>query len=880
MIPKRVVLENFLSFGEKTEFTFEENEPLWVLCGPNGVGKSAVFDAITYALFGCHRGGKGSGMDKLIRHGTNGFHIEFEFAFAGKDYRIQRNYGKKSVERIWKSVDGGWDEIKLETGAHKLRKWTERELGLTYEQFTASVLLRQGEADAIITSTGSARLEMLKKIIGVERYEQLSARAQERTKSADQQHRVYASRLEQFLPVSEEQLAEAGQELEKAQANRDAAVKNEERASVGVAEAKEFQRLEQALAEVSGKVRTAEVRQKRAAEIAQQHARLNELDGVVPQLGQLIEARTKLAELKPKRDELNRQIEERSRSLDELKVRRDQSRTDADQHEKRAEQHASAIRESSVTLKSDRDLLKRADDVEEIDRHLAIFSEELDTEHATAQAEWNRAKDEWQKSTEERSSIEGIGKQKRKERKDFDSIEVGVTCSRCRQPVDAEHAEREKAALDAELQRLQREWEEANANEKQLKDRKDELEKNLDRLTKLLEQRKDLVSKRLALTRYGELPTVSELSKRIRDLEAKLGEWTVAEAEERKKAESARKIFKESESAFVSRERELKALEALFKTTDSETVRVETQFQTRMTSLAGDWAERASSMKTEDVTKLHRELKSLQSSDVAEQFRKLQEDSALRAEWDRQMREAQAKIAEIPEASRIDISVAEQQLQAVKAAIKVSGSAVLAAERVLDDLRQRQTERQKLQDEGREAEERLRLNEKLKKILGAEGLLRDLVRSAEKQIVKFANDTVSNLSDGDLSIELEDDTDGQDKAFTLKVRRIDSEPIGVQYLSGSQKFRVAVAVALAIGRFAASGTQSCPLESVIIDEGFGSLDRDGLRSMAEELTRLKDKAALKRIVLVSHQDEFVKAFPVGWQLSRGENGTVATRFRR
>ena len=57
MIPKRVTLENFLSFGPKTEIAFTDDEPLWVLGGSNGVGKSAVFDAITFCLFGAHRGG-------------------------------------------------------------------------------------------------------------------------------------------------------------------------------------------------------------------------------------------------------------------------------------------------------------------------------------------------------------------------------------------------------------------------------------------------------------------------------------------------------------------------------------------------------------------------------------------------------------------------------------------------------------------------------------------------------------------------------------------------------------------------------------------------------------------------------------------------------
>ena len=73
MIPKRMTLENFLSFGEPAdEFAFTDDEPLWVLCGPNGVGKSAVFDAITYALYGEHRGGRRKA-EQLIRHGANGF---------------------------------------------------------------------------------------------------------------------------------------------------------------------------------------------------------------------------------------------------------------------------------------------------------------------------------------------------------------------------------------------------------------------------------------------------------------------------------------------------------------------------------------------------------------------------------------------------------------------------------------------------------------------------------------------------------------------------------------------------------------------------------------------------------------------------------------
>jgi DNA repair exonuclease SbcCD ATPase subunit len=81
---------------------------------------------------------------------------------------------------------------------------------------------------------------------------------------------------------------------------------------------------------------------------------------------------------------------------------------------------------------------------------------------------------------------------------------------------------------------------------------------------------------------------------------------------------------------------------------------------------------------------------------------------------------------------------------------------------------------------------------------------------------------------------------------------------------------------LPIGRFAAG--QARPLESVIIDEGFGSLDREGLRCAAVELNQLRQH--LRRIILVSHQDDFADRFPVVIRISKGENGAVVTTQRR
>ena len=70
------------------------------------------------------------------------------------------------------------------------------------------------------------------------------------------------------------------------------------------------------------------------------------------------------------------------------------------------------------------------------------------------------------------------------------------------------------------------------------------------------------------------------------------------------------------------------------------------------------------------------------------------------------------------------------------------------------------------------------------------------------------------------------------------------------------------------------GKVSRNIESVIIDEGFGSLDKHGRQEMIDELMELQK--VLKRIIVVSHQEDFASAFPNRWEISL-VGGTIARR---
>src|SRR5206468_5915081 len=94
MIPRRVSLRGFLCYREEQEIDFA-GATLWMLAGLNGSGKSAIFDAVTYALFGHHRGGA-SGAVELINKDADGLAVEFDFLLDGVAHRIKRTLKKNA----------------------------------------------------------------------------------------------------------------------------------------------------------------------------------------------------------------------------------------------------------------------------------------------------------------------------------------------------------------------------------------------------------------------------------------------------------------------------------------------------------------------------------------------------------------------------------------------------------------------------------------------------------------------------------------------------------------------------------------------------------------------------------------------------------------
>ena len=296
-------------------------------------------------------------------------------------------------------------------------------------------------------------------------------------------------------------------------------------------------------------------------------------------------------------------------------------------------------------------------------------------------------------------------------------------------------------------------------------------------------------------------------------------------------------------------------------------------------SLPEPWRPLADAATAGEASAFRRELDGLERGGIEARAARLHE-ARTHAEPKRSLlADLDRRLADVPaDALRPPAELADR-LDAARADRDRLDRALLDAGRVLDQLRRHRADRLALDADALAADKASATAGRLAELLGPRHLQRHLVREAEEGILRFADDLLDRLSGGQLTLRLrkpDPDVEARfDRALDLEAyNRETKQAISVPFLSGSQRFRVAVALALGIGRYA--GRLHRPIESVIIDEGFGCLDREGLAVMIRELQNLRQH--VRRIILVSHQDELAAAFAEGYKLEVRDGTTVATRF--
>jgi len=294
VIPQRIQLSGFLSYKDAQEVRFD-GASLWMLSGLNGSGKSAVFDAMTYALFGHHRGGSQQSVE-LINKEAKGLSVEFDFRIDKQPYRLKRTL--KRTQRgaatgtqqvyAWMSDpfgDGGdWQAVPDTNRKAEFDEWVRQKIGLNFETFTSSVLLLQGKAEKLLDSKPSGRAEVLAGIVDLERYQRLHARADDRRRDLKARLETAQTQFEGVAEVTDLELAAAQQKIDDAEEAHRAAIAEVERLQRLEYEARRWTELQNRLTSLAERQKQAEALLGESTQIEKEYRRLRELQEVLPHI--------------------------------------------------------------------------------------------------------------------------------------------------------------------------------------------------------------------------------------------------------------------------------------------------------------------------------------------------------------------------------------------------------------------------------------------------------------------------------------------------------------------------------------------------------------------------------------------------------------------
>lgn len=179
MIPLILKINNFLSYGNQTQTINFAPYKLICLSGKNGHGKSALLDALTWVIWGQAR--KVSTTSKpdqgLVHLGQVEMMVSLDFIFNNQKYRIKRDfsqkYGKPHTHVEFGMLDSTTDKF-ISLTDKTIRKTEEKiisTIGLDYDTFINTCFLRQGQSNEFSKKSAKERKEILTTILGLNHYD-------------------------------------------------------------------------------------------------------------------------------------------------------------------------------------------------------------------------------------------------------------------------------------------------------------------------------------------------------------------------------------------------------------------------------------------------------------------------------------------------------------------------------------------------------------------------------------------------------------------------------------------------------------------------------------------------------------------------------------
>ena len=849
MIPVKLTLKNFLSYGEDVPPLDFTQFHVACLSGNNGQGKSALLDALTWTVWG--EGRKASQEKKadnsLIRMGQRDMQTEFVFDLEGDRYRVIRGFflaPKSSRSSLEFQVYNQEDNKYVSLTCPSVRKTQERiikTLGIDYQTFINSAFILQGRIDEFSRKGARERKEVLSEILGLSRYDELVDLAKSHLKEVNNIIMTKDSRLEyiaqelaqvDFYKERIKELSESHSRIsQKIEEKEEQINKLKDRVNFLKHKGEQFdesiRRIERLGQEITRGQR----------EIESKKEEIISCEGIISQKETILLGFKDYQRFNTENNELVLKLQ-KIRKVEEEKILIER---------KIESERADLVIE--IRNKEDRhkDLQIKAFQIEKWKTELSKLEKKikdikfLEKESEEIQEKGNKLKVRLSSLKNQIAGLEkDIGDNEEKIRLLRENPEG--ECPLCEAKLNADRKKKIEANLDGEIklnltgiEKLKREEEESDIQREKLVNRWKEIREGI--------KDKDTWQQQLSKAEFGHKES-EQATKMMIGLQKEI-----------KKIE---KIIAEKNYALVE-QKELRGLEKQIKNIGYDEERYR-QLNRKIEELHNAPVERA---RLEEAEK---KIDSLRTA-LAEWQENYQQKDLDFKDLEKKIEEIKIELKELPSLKE-RLAQEEQLLK----------SDLIFREGILEERGGYQSKFEqclKLEKEKKEMKEELEksrqeknIYEKLMVAFGKNGIQALIIENALPEIEEEANNLLAKLTNNGTQITIESLRDlksGKIKE-TLDIKI--SDEMGVrdyEMYSGGEAFRIDFSIRIALSKLLArrAGTR---LRTLVIDEGFGTQDEEGLDNIVQAIQSISDD--FDKILVITHLESIKEAFPVRIEVTK------------
>lgn len=849
MIPIQLRISGFLSYRDAVELDFTTFD-LACISGANGAGKSSLLDAITWCLFGEARG-KSSDVIHLHQE-VKAAEVTLTFKHEENTYRVQRTLprNKNTLLEFQVRTQNGWKPLTEKT-TRETQARIEQTLRLDFDTFVNASFFLQGKADQFTQQNASRRKEVLSNILGLEMWEEYKNRTAEKRKALEREVDEIDGRVREIdAELAEEDLRKARlaelesnlKQLATARTAQESILENIKRNAALIDEQRKMtamlldglERARSARAGLEDRLADKEAERDSYADLVN---RAKEIESAYKSWQK---SRKELEDWETIASQFREYEKERTPLLEQIaveKARLEQELEGLQEQLSAVSDQLSAVSELESQIASAESLLQQAE---------AKVTERLELEDKR-----NSSRERQAELKAENDALK-VAMNELKERIDSLKAADGATCPLCGQELSPEHRK-------ATLKQLESEGREKGdrfrANQSEWGERAQQIKDYESQIAKLASAENERVQ-------YAS--EISQLTERLETLQALAKDW---ESIGKKRLKEVEKILATGKYAAEEHKRLAKLdkeLEKLGYDVPAHEHAREAELELRAVEeehLSLKSAKEVSRQIAGEIANLKSEIKNREA-----EIEKLVQDYET----------AQANL-KAAEAGAPDLDEAERELFRLREAENKTRNELGGAQQRVDVLEVQRARKVAFEKECDELQKQIARHRTLERAFGKDGVPALLIEQALPQIEDRANELLDRLSDGHMSIRFVTQTEYKDKKRddlreTLDIQISDTAGIrNYEMYSGGEAFRVNFAIRLALSKILAQ-RKGARLQTLVVDEGFGSQDTQGRQRLIEAINLVKNDFA--KIIVITHLDELKDAFPTRIEVEKTERGST------